>query len=136
MNKVKIDEALRSLAFLPNAVELVATARLEYLAFIKTKAERTIPVATAKPHLKRISTGSWYLTDDTHFSTWADTPKEAYDEWNIRRHIYTRIPRAGRWNIKDTKRWASGGFKPGCSWIGNKKIAGYDFATDELILRG
>lgn len=138
MNKVKIDEAIRSLAILPNAVELIAAARIEYLSSIKTKAESAIPVAIGKPRLKFIngSIAKWWLTDDTHFSTWAKTPKEAYAEWNIRRYIYTRIPRAGRWNKKDCLAWANSGFKSGSSWIGNEKIAGYDYATDELILRG
>ena len=136
MSKAKIDEALKLLSMLPNAEELIRDARLEYVLSIRARACLAIPEAMAKPRIKRIRQGVWWCCDDTHFSTCADTPKEAYEEWSVRRHLYTRISRRGVWNKKDCLNWAKSGSKPVGIWIGNKKIVGYDHATDELVLRG
>lgn len=135
----QITDALKLIAVLPDAVKLVAEARVDHLYLIsKTAADRAIPVAKDKPRLRRISGGKWkwWCHDDTLFSTWAATPQEAYAAWAIKKSSFTRIKRFGCWNAKDCRKWASDGCKPMSYWIGNKQIAGYDFDTDELILRG
>ena len=136
MLKDEINYALKVLAHVPNAIELVSLARKEYLQAMAASVEGRVRVAVAKPRIKRVSANVYFCTDDTHFSAWANTAEDAYVRWDTLRHIYTRVPRKGFWNIKDCRAWAATGFKSGCSWIGNKKIAGYDHATDELILRG
>lgn len=64
----------------------------------------------------------------------------AYVDWVVKQARRTRLARHTRWNKRSCHEWA----QAGCPEIGSfyafadgmRQVVGYDWATDEIILRG
>lgn len=78
----------------------------------------------------------WVCHDNYFLWGHGATPEAAYFDWRIKSESRTRHKRAGCWAKIPCHRWAQQGMKPLRTYIGGKHIVAYDWATDELILRG
>jgi hypothetical protein len=78
----------------------------------------------------------WACHDDYFISGFGDTPAEAYADWKAKEARRARVKRYGIWNKKDCLAWFFQGCKVLRSYLGVQQIVGYDYSTDELILRG
>lgn len=78
----------------------------------------------------------WACHDDYFMVGHGDTPEEAYADWKLKEVKRSRVARRGIWNMRDCLRWYHAGCKVIRSYLGSRQIVGYDFTTDELILRG
>lgn len=94
-----------------------------------------------KPRIKLNPETQLYVCHDNYrVQASGETPALAYAHWDIKRSRRMRLARHGRWNKRACYAWANAG----CPEIGSyysypdglRQIVGFDFATDEMILRG
>lgn len=99
---------------------------------IKPRIGIAVNMFRAGSHLPK----RWACHDDYFMVGHGDTPEEAYAEWKIKEARRSRVKRYGIWNRRDCLAWFFNGCKVIRSYLGNQQIVGYDYSTDELILRG
>ena len=80
--------------------------------------------------------GKWRCHNDFLVQGFGPTRELAYANWLIKYITFTRMPRRGYWNKKDCLNWHRRGASVLRSYVGAKRISGYDPVTDELILQG